>query len=108
MRLADEYQQILDDQAPDWSDLAFQLVLPDESRLDEARLLMAPTQLERTPGTRDTFTFRVSNVRGYGCYSGLAHACLAKLDERMIGGYLTLERVLHEVRPNWTQGPVIG
>ena len=106
MRLADEYTEILEDQAPDWSDLAFELVLPDETRLDEARLLMAPTQLERTPGERTTFTFRVSNKRGYGCHAGLAHACLAKLDERMIGGYLSLTRVLHEVKANWTQGPV--
>jgi len=106
MRLADEYLQILEDLAPDWSDLSFELVLPDESRLDEARLIMAPTQLERTPGERTRYTFRVSRTRGYGCFPPLAEACLRRLDGRMIGGYLTLERVLSDVKANWTQGPV--
>lgn len=107
MSLAAELQQILDDQAPSWSDLLLQLRLPDELRLDEARLAMAPTQLERTPGTRDLFTFRVSHQHGYGCHDALAVACLAKLDDRMIPGFLELTRVLHDVRPNMTQGPVI-
>jgi hypothetical protein len=34
-------------------------------------------------------------------------ACLAKLDGVGIGGELELVRVLHEVEPNWTQGPVL-
>lgn len=107
MTLASEYRTIVDDQAPDWSDLLFELILPDELRLDEARLLMAPTQLERTPGSASCFTFRVSNTRGYGCHQGLAEACLARLDEREIEATLSLERVLHDVRPNLTQGPLI-
>jgi hypothetical protein len=107
MSLAAQFQQIIDDQAPDWSDMLFSLVLPDELRLDEARLYMAPAQLERTPGSRSMFTFRVSNTRGYGCHVPLAKACLAKLDDKMVAGTLTLERLLHDVRANWTQGPVI-
>jgi hypothetical protein len=93
---------------PDWSDLYFELDLPDESRLDEARLLMAPTQLERIPGFRTKFSFRVSNTRGYGCYGPLAESCLAKLDDRSIGGYLSLEQVLSAVEHNMTQGPILG
>lgn len=108
MSLAAQFQQIVDDQAPDWSDMLFSLELPDELRLDEARLYMAPTQLERTAGSRSHFTFRVSNNRGYGCHAPLAKACLAKLDERMIAATLTLDRLLHDVRKNWTQGPVIN
>lgn len=104
-QLADEYQQIVDDQASDWSDLYFELILPDESQLDEARLLMAPVQLERTPGTRDTFTFHVSHSRGYGAYPALAHACLSRIDTVGITGTLSLTRTLHDVRPNYTQGP---
>lgn len=107
MPLGDDYRQLVDDQAPDWSDLRFGLQLPDEARLDEARLLMAPTQLERTPGTRTTFSFRVSRTRGYGCHDQLAEACLRRLDERLIGGRLELERVLHAVEPNMTQGPAV-
>lgn len=105
MGLADEYRTIVDDQASDWSDLFFQLVLPDEARLDEARLMMAPTQLERTPGTRDLFTFRVSHTQGYGAFDGLAESCLRKLDDLGIEGTLSIERILHAVQPNYTQGP---
>jgi hypothetical protein len=105
MSLGNEYRELVDEQAPDWSDLRFELVLPDEARLDEARLLMAPTQFERTPGTRTLFSFRVSRVRGYGCFDDLAESCLRKLDERLIGGRLTLDRVFHSVEPNMTQGP---
>lgn len=108
MTLAEEYRQIVDDQAPSWSDLLFELDLPDELRLDEARLLMAPTQLERIPGMRHRFSFRVSHTRGYGCFSDLATACLAKLDDAGIDGDLSLERALHGVEPNLTQGPRIG
>jgi hypothetical protein len=106
MSLADEYQQIVDDQAPNWTELFFELDLPDEPRLDEARLLMAPTQFERVAGTRTRFRFRVSHTRGYGCFGPLAHSCLAKLDAFKMPGTLTLERVLHGVRHNYTQGPV--
>jgi len=105
MSLAAEFEETLADLAPDWSDLSFELVLPDETRLDEARLLMAPTQLERVPGTRSQFNFRVSHKQGYGCFTGLAQACLAKLDARLIPGRLTLETVLHDARRNMTQGP---
>jgi hypothetical protein len=108
MRLAEQFRQIVEDQAASWSDLAFELQLPDEARLDEARLIMAPAQLERVPGTRTTFTFRVSNTRGYGAHVGLVESCLGKLDDRLIGGLLALDTVLHDVRPNLTQGPTFA
>lgn len=105
--LAAEFRQIVEDQAPDWSDMLFELRLFEEIRFDEARLAMAPAQLQRKAGERDLFTFRVSRVRGYGAYWPLVEACLAKLDELAIHGELELMRVLHDVEPNWTQGPVL-
>lgn len=105
MGLAEQYRQMVDEQAPDWSDLSFELVLPDRSRLDEARLAMAPTQFERVPGTPDHFRFLVSRTRGYGCHDALAEACLRKLDERLMAGSIALLRVLHGVDRNYTQGP---
>jgi hypothetical protein len=107
MPLATEFHQAIDDQAPDWSDALFELRLHDELRFDEARLYMAPAQLQRKAGERNLFTFRVSRVRGYGAYAPLAEACLAKLDAVEITGDLELIQVLHEVEPNWTQGPVL-
>jgi hypothetical protein len=107
MALAQEFHQTIEDQAPDWSDLLFELRLDEELRFDEARLLMAPAQLQRKAGERFLFSFRVSRVRGYGAFAPLAESCLAKLDEVGIVGELELVRVLHEVEPNWTQGPVL-
>lgn len=105
MALAQEYREIVDEQAPDWSDLFFSLELLDEAQLDEARLAMAPAQLERVPGTANRFTFHVSQTRGYGCHAPLAQSCLAKLDQYGITATLLLEQAYHAVDANWTQGP---
>lgn len=107
MPLATEFHQAVEDQAPDWSDMLFELRLHDELRFDEARLAMAPAQLQRKAGERDLFTFRVSNGRGYGAFMPLAELCLAKLDEVGIEGELELIQVLHDVEHNLTQGPVL-
>lgn len=107
MPLASEFHEAIDDQAQDWSDMLFELRLHEELRFDEARLAMAPAQLERKAGKRDLFSFRVSRVRGYGAHWPLAEACLRKLDDVGITGELELVRVLHDVDPNWTQGPVL-
>jgi hypothetical protein len=107
MSLAAEFHEAVEDQSPDWSDMLFELRLREELRFDEARLLMAPAQLQRKAGERDLFTFRISHTRGYGAYAPLAESCLAKLDAVGIAGELELVRVLHEVEPNWTQGPVL-
>lgn len=107
MSLATEFRTAVEDQAADWSDMLFELRLHEELRFDEARLAMAPAQLQRKAGERDLFTFRISNGRGYGAFAPLAEACLAKLDSVGITGDLELVRVLHDVEPNMTQGPVL-
>lgn len=107
MSLALEFRQTIDDQSQDWSDMLFELQLPDELRADEARLAMAPAQLQRKAGERYLYTFRISHSRGYGAHAPLVESCLAKLDAVGISGELELVRVLHQVEPNWTQGPVL-
>lgn len=107
MSLAQEFHQLVEEQAPDWSDLLFELRLEDELKFDEARLWMAPAQMQRKAGERDLFTFRVSRVRGYGAFTPLVESCLEKLDRAHIDGELDLVQVLHSVDPNWTQGPVL-
>lgn len=107
MSLAAEFHQAVEDQPPDWSDMLFELRLRAELRSDEARVTMAPAQLQRKAGERLLYTFRISRTRGYGAHPPLVEACLARLDEAGIEGELELVRVLHEVEPNWTQGPVL-
>ena len=105
MSLQQQFNEIVADQAPEWSDMLLELILPDESRLDEARLIMAPVQLERTAGRREHFTFRISRQRGYGAHVPLAEDCLKRLDDAGLRGELSLSRVVHGARHNWTQGP---
>jgi len=107
MSLADAFHTMLADQADDWSDMSFELRLADEIRTDEARLAMAPAQLQRIAGERTTYGFRVSRQRGYGAHAPLVHSCLAKLDALGIDAELELLEVLHDVERNWTQGPVL-
>lgn len=107
MSLADAFHAAVADQADDWSDMLFELRLADELRSDEARLAMAPAQLQRTAGERTTYTFRVAHRRGYGAHAPLVEACLAKLDTLAIEANLELLEVLHDVQHNWTQGPVL-
>ena len=102
MSLAAEFHQAVEDQAPDWSDMLFELRLVNELTFDKARLAMAPAQLQRKAGERDLFTFRISRAHGYGAHAPLVEACLAKLDDAGIRGELELMRVLHEVEHNWT------
>lgn len=108
MLLETEFRTIIEEQAPDWSDLYFELRLHREELFDSARLWMAPTQIERIAGKRDLFSFRVSHTQGYGCHAELAARCLRKLDVATMKGELTLMRSLHGVRRNLTQGPLIG
>lgn len=108
MSLETEFRTIIEEQAPDWSDLYFELRLHREELFDSARLWMAPTQIERIAGKRDLFSFRVSHTQGYGCHAELAARCLRKLDVATMKGELTLKRSLHGVRRNLTQGPLIG
>lgn len=107
MSLANEFHTAVEDQSPDWSDMIFELRLHEELRFDEARLAMAPAQLQRRAGMRDVFTFRVSRARGFGAHAPLAESCLEKLDRTGITGDLDLVRVLHEVEPNMMQGPTL-
>ena len=106
MSLAETFHEAVADQARDWSDMHFELRLHDELRFDEARLLLAPAQLQRMAGERDLFSFRISRVRGYGAHAPLVGHCLEKVDAVGITGELELVQVLHEVRHNLTQGPV--
>ena len=107
MSLAAQFHDDVADQSPDWSDMLFELLLHEELRFDEARLVMAPAQLQRKAGERSLFTFRISREHGYGAHAPLVESCLAKLDAVGITGELELMRVLHEVERNWTQGPVL-
>lgn len=107
MSLAAEFREALDHQAPDWSDIEFELRLQDELLFDAARLAMAPAQMQRRAGERDLFSFRISRVKGYGAHAPLVESCLGKLNSAGIHGELELTRVLHSVEHNWTQGPVM-
>jgi hypothetical protein len=89
----------------DWTDLYAQLDLTSSDHLDPAAVALAPVNPLRY-GPANSFRFRVARSFGYGASPGMTRRCLARLDERGIGGTLTALRVLSDSRPVGTQGPV--
>jgi hypothetical protein len=89
----------------DWTDLYAQLDLTSSDHLDPAALALAPINPLRY-GPANGFRFRCARSFGYGASPGMTRRCLARLDERGIGGTLTVVRVLSDSRPVGTQGPV--
>jgi hypothetical protein len=90
---------------PDWTDLYAQVDLTSSDDLDPAALALAPINPLRY-GPANGFRFRCARSFGYGASPGMTRRCLTRLDERGIGGTLTVLRVLSDSRPVGTQGPV--
>ena len=89
----------------DWSDLYAQLDLTSSDHLDPAALALAPINPLRY-GPANGFRFRCARTFGYGASPGMTRRSLARLDERGIGGKLSILRVLSDSKPVGTQGPV--
>ena len=103
--LADSWDALAASLPADWSDLYAQIDFNSSDHLDPAALALAPVNPLRY-GPANGFRFRVARTFGYGASTGMTRRCLARLDERGIGGTLTVLRVLSDSKPVGTQGPV--
>jgi hypothetical protein len=103
--LAESWDALAAGLPADWTDLYAQLDLTSSDHLDPAALALAPVNPLRY-GPANGFRFRCARHFGYGASPGMTRRCLARLDERGIGGTLTALRVLSDSRPVGTQGPV--
>jgi len=90
---------------PDWSDLLCRLELPSRDDLPRAALLGAPLNPSRPEGEVG-FDFRAARESGYGTSAQMVRRCLGRLDEEGIHGRVEVLRALSDTRHVSTQGPV--
>jgi hypothetical protein len=103
--LAAEWDAALAVLPSDWSDLLGELELTSSDHIDRAALLLAP--LNPIQGTgRPGFRFRCASAYGYGASPGMVRRCLGRLDDESIPGEVRIVRVVSDVHPVGTQGPV--
>lgn len=88
----------------DWSDIYGEVTLESSDLLDPAALLLGPINPYRNKEA-NAFRFRAARLQGYGASAGMVRRCLERVDERGIGGTVTILRALCETRPVATQGP---
>jgi hypothetical protein len=105
VQLAESWDALTASLPPDWSDLYAQIDLTSSDHLDPAALALAPLNPLRF-GPATGFRFRCARSFGYGASPGMTRRSLARLDERGIGGTLSVLRVLSDSKPVGTQGPV--
>jgi hypothetical protein len=103
--LVEQWDSLLTQLPPDWSDLYAELELDSSDYLERGALLLAPVNPARYGG-RSTFRFRVASSRGYGVAASMARRCLERLDAEGITGTLRALRVLSRTAHVATQGPV--
>jgi len=89
----------------DWSDLLAEIELDSSDYLDSAAVLLAPINPRRS-GDMTALRFRSAQHFGYGASPGVVRACLVRCDRDGIRGRVRLLRVLCDIRPVGTQGPV--
>jgi len=89
----------------DWSDLLCDLELDSSTDIERAAVLAGPLNPMQGIG-RPGFRFRCASSRGYGAAAGMVRRCLERLDEEGIGGDVRIVRVLCDIHPVGTQGPV--
>ena len=105
--LAEQWQAIVDAEAPDWSHLGLELRLADTERTEEAVVVVGPLN----PWRRDDdyregiLRFRAARTAGYGAAAQLVAERLRQLDGRGIEGTLRVIRAVDAARLVSTQGP---
>jgi hypothetical protein len=90
---------------PDWSDVYAEVELTSSDHLDQAALLLAPTNPSRD-GKRPALRFRCARSFGYGASAEMMRRCLERLDDANIRGSVRILWALSDTKPWSTQGPV--
>ena len=86
--LAEDFQSIVDDLPPDWSQLEVDMRIFDESRYIETASLL--TQINAMPYSRHDWHWRlrVANQFGHAAAAETVHGTLTLLDDQQIQGEL--------------------
>jgi hypothetical protein len=103
--LVAQWDALVAELPPDWSDLLCRLDLPSSDALPRAALLAAPLNPSR-PAGEVGFDFRAARESGYGTSAQMVRRCLGRLDDEGIHGRVEVLRALSDTRHVSTQGPV--
>ena len=107
LRLVQQWDALLIEEAADWENLFVELVIEDNDRMEEAGLAICPLNPWHGESWRSGwFRFRVARTFGYGADDALARNMFAKLDDKSIVGKLALLRSIDHFLPVHTQGTV--
>jgi hypothetical protein len=105
-RLAEEWDELVAELPPDWSDLYLEIELGSSTDVDQGALLLGPVNPLLVEGARPAFRFRAARRFGYGTAPAMVRRSLERLDEEGIHGRLEPLRVMSETAPVLTKGPV--
>jgi hypothetical protein len=103
--LARQWDELVADLTPDWSDLWAEVELSSSDFVQRAALLLAPVNPARHTGPA-TLRFRSARRAGYGVSPQMARRCFERLDAERITGKVRILRVLSDTSLVATQGPV--
>jgi hypothetical protein len=104
-RLTGQWDRIVTDLTPDWSDVYAELELDSSDFVARAALLAAPLNPARYGGPT-VLRFRAASQRGYGTAPEMARRCFERLDAERITGSIRVLRALSHTSHASTQGPV--
>jgi hypothetical protein len=105
LTLPEEWSAALAALPGDWSDVDVEVDLDSSADVDRGAVLCAPLNPMQLTG-RPGFRFRCASRRGYGASAGMVARCLSRLDDDGVTGRVHITRVLSDVHPVGTQGPV--
>jgi hypothetical protein len=86
--LAEDFQEVVDSLSDDWTDLALDLRIADESRYVDAAVMLS--QVNAQPYSRAEWHWRINVAHrfGHAAAAETVKGALAKLDREGIGGEL--------------------
>jgi len=100
-----QWDELVSDLPPDWSELYAEIELASSDYLSRAALLLAPVNPARFGGPA-VLRFRSARAAGYGTAPEMARRCFERLDAEGISGSVRALRVLSHTAHAATQGPV--
>jgi hypothetical protein len=88
MALAQDFQEVVDSLSDDWTDLALDLRIADESRYIDAAVMLS--QVNAQPYSRAEWHWRINVAHrfGHAAAAETVKGILVKLDREAIGGEL--------------------
>ena len=104
MALADQFNEIVEELPPDWTDLELDLRIADESRYVEAATYLVTCNA--LPYSRHDWHWRilVANQFGHAASAPTVHGTLKLLDDAAIAAEIAVREVRsgrHEIVPMW-------